>query len=159
RATGALQPKAEVWVVGSDNDAFRRGTTDLRGIVFVDDVRGRPAVIVAKDGDYALYRGETVLQPQLVHQPSAPPAVAQAPRQPAPGQAFKEQARSLYAQRQRDNEAKQYGFLRNQVMGFEEKPVARPGELPAPGAAFGGGLGGFGGGYGGRGGGVSAGSV
>src|SRR5262249_22547206 len=29
RATGALQPKAEVWVVGSDNDAFRRGTTDL----------------------------------------------------------------------------------------------------------------------------------
>jgi uncharacterized protein YfaS (alpha-2-macroglobulin family)/TolA-binding protein len=171
RTTGALQPKAEVWVVGSDNDAFRRGMTDLRGIVFVDDVRGRPAVIVARGDDYAFYRGEAILQPQLARQTvpgggmagNASPAAAARPPQPQAGLAFKEQARGLYAQTQRANEGKQAGYLRSQVMGFVPTPPA-PGAAGAfggggIGGAMGGGLGGSAGGRGGLGGGVSAGAV
>ncbi len=150
RTSGALQPKAEVWVVGTDNDAFRKGTTDLRGIVYADDVRGRPAVIAAKGGDYAIYRGEQVLQPQLARS-TPPPAVAtrKAPGQPDGKLAFKEQAKNLFAERQRANERTQDDYLKNRLMGgFGQRPTAN-----APGQ---GGLGGFGGGGLG---GVSAGSV
>jgi hypothetical protein len=111
------QPKTEVWVIGTDNDAFKRGTTDLRGIVFVDDVRGRPTVIAHKDGDYAFYRSEKILQPHLVRTPPPAPTVA-ARKAPAPTLAFKDQARNLFAQQQRANEGKLNSYLRNNVMGF-----------------------------------------
>lgn len=143
RGKGGLQPKAEVWVVGTDNDAFKRGTTDLRGIVFADDVRGRPTVIAYKDGDYAFYRSEKILQPHLVRTPPPAPTVTRA-KAPAPGVAFKDQARNLYTQQQRANEGKLNAYLRNNVMGFVggkgEKADANAPMAGAPG------MGGFGGG-------------
>jgi TolA-binding protein len=110
-----LQPKAEVWVIGSDNDTFRKGTTDLRGLVAVDDVRGRATIIAYKDGDYAFYRGETILQPQLVR----PATIVNAPANQQPNQAgqqnFKDQARNMYNMNQRQIEKKNEEYLRNVV--------------------------------------------
>jgi hypothetical protein len=155
RGKGGLQPKAEVWVVGTDNDAFKRGTTDLRGIVFVDDVRGRPTIIAYKDGDYAFFRSERVLQPHLVRAPTQPPASrTAATKAPAPGIAFKDQARNLFAQQQRANEGKLNSYLRNNIMGGFAKGDANA--APAAGMPGLGGRGGFsGGGFGG----VQAGAV
>lgn len=97
-AAAGVQPKAEVWAIGNANDEFRKGTTDLRGVVALDDVRGRATVIASKDGEYAFYRGETVLQPQLAT--GAAHAVKNAAPKPAATRQgdFKEQARNMYMQ-------------------------------------------------------------
>ena len=52
-----------VKVIGSANDEFRSGETDLRGLFIADDIRGTSTVIArANDNLYAFYRGKTVLQ-------------------------------------------------------------------------------------------------
>lgn len=52
-----------VKVIGSANDDFVSGDTDLRGLFIADDIRGTSTVIAATDkGRYAFYRGETSLQ-------------------------------------------------------------------------------------------------
>ncbi|PIX39423.1 MAG: hypothetical protein COZ56_17645 [Armatimonadetes bacterium CG_4_8_14_3_um_filter_58_9] len=66
-STGSSVPKAEVWVTGSEITEFRKGTTDLRGVMVAENIRGKATVIASKKGDvgnqYAFHRGETVLQP------------------------------------------------------------------------------------------------
>jgi uncharacterized protein YfaS (alpha-2-macroglobulin family)/TolA-binding protein len=99
-------PKAEVWAVGSENGEFLKGTTDLRGLVAFDDVKGRATVIAFKDGEYAFYRGETVLQPQLVQTQSTPRADAAKPANANAGgekkSGFKEEARNAYMSNQQE---------------------------------------------------------
>lgn len=99
-ADSGPQPKAEVWAIGTGNDEFRKGTTDLRGIVALDDVRGRATVIAFKGGEYAFYRGEAYLQ-----QPAGQAAggnnnrntpAASAPQTGQKAQVFKDQARDMY---------------------------------------------------------------
>ena len=52
----------EVKIVGSDNEKFRSGKTDPRGIFIADGIRGTAAVIARKGKDtYAFHRGQTVL--------------------------------------------------------------------------------------------------
>ena len=52
-----------VKVIGSANDEFTSGETDLRGLFVADDVKGTSTVIArADDGQYAFYRGELALQ-------------------------------------------------------------------------------------------------
>ncbi len=66
---------ADVKVIGTRNDDFVSGQTDLRGIFVADGIQGRSMVIAqAADGGYAFFRGETELGP-----PPAPatPAAAQ----------------------------------------------------------------------------------
>lgn len=84
--------KAEVWVIGSVNDSFRKGQSDLRGIVMADDVRGKPTVIAYKDGDYAFYRSEKILQPQYVAASTSTGAAKIA----SEAKSFKDQARDAY---------------------------------------------------------------
>ena len=87
--------KAEVWVIGSANDSFRKSQTDLRGVMMADDVRGKPTIIAYKDGDYAFYRSEKILQPQLVTPPPASRPANQ-PAKPSEAKSFKDQARDVY---------------------------------------------------------------
>jgi TolA-binding protein len=57
-------PNAEVKVIGTRNDDFVSGETDLRGIFVADGIQGRSMVIAqAADGGYAFFRGQTELGP------------------------------------------------------------------------------------------------
>jgi len=73
-----------VKVIGSENDEFVSGDTDLRGVFVADNILGTSTVIAqAEPGRYAFYRGTQYLGPQP--QPNAaesPDAAAQ----PARGQ-------------------------------------------------------------------------
>ena len=95
-----VQSKVEVWAVGSSNDEFRKGTTDLRGLVALDDLRGRATVIAHKDGEYAFYRGDTILQPQLIPIPVATTGGGSTPSTPSKAASlkysFKDDARNAY---------------------------------------------------------------
>ena len=63
---GGYRPNVHVKAIGSADDEFRSGDTDLRGIFVADNLRGNPTII-AREGEsrYAFHRGETwVGQPQ-----------------------------------------------------------------------------------------------
>ena len=52
-----------VKVIGSANDDFVSGDTDLRGLFIADDIKGTSTVIAVHDSDrYAFYRGKVALQ-------------------------------------------------------------------------------------------------
>ena len=115
--------KSEVWVIGSANDSFRKGQSDLRGLVTADDVRGKPTVIAYRDGDYAFYRSDKLLQPQYA-QPMAPP-----PAPAKPGEAkksFKEQARDAYIgnnDKLQQKQTENYRGLQGKNANNENKPA------------------------------------
>jgi len=70
-----------VKVIGSRNNDFTSGQTDLRGVYTADSIRGKSTVIAQADGGrYAFYRGSEELGPP----PPAPNAPA-APAPPPPG--------------------------------------------------------------------------
>ncbi|HIE53106.1 MAG TPA: hypothetical protein EYP85_15250 [Armatimonadetes bacterium] len=68
RAENKYEPRTEVWVVGSANEQFLKGQTDLRGVFVADDIRGTTTVVAWKAGQYAFYRGTKVLQPPAVRE-------------------------------------------------------------------------------------------
>ena len=75
-----------VKVIGSQNEEFVSGQSDLRGVFVADGIRGQSTVIAQADGTrYAFYRGQTHLGPA---QPAedAPSQQADKPAEPA-GQA------------------------------------------------------------------------
>jgi alpha-2-macroglobulin len=60
-------PKVQVKVIGSDNQAFLSGETDLRGVFVAEGVRGQVAAVARKGtSQYAFYRGTSYV--------GAPPA-------------------------------------------------------------------------------------
>ena len=62
----------DVRVIGSANDEFIAGETDLRGLFIADDVRGTSTVIARLDANrYAFYRGRQPLQPSQQDKPQA----------------------------------------------------------------------------------------
>ena len=62
---GGYRSNVHVKAIGSAQNAFRSGETDLRGIFAADGLHGKPTVI-AREGDtrYAFYRGEKWLGPE-----------------------------------------------------------------------------------------------
>ncbi|MEM1070756.1 MAG: tetratricopeptide repeat protein, partial [Planctomycetota bacterium] len=63
-ATDSFVRDVHVKVIGSSNDEFISGDTDLRGLMIADDIRGNCTVIAAGEDDhYAFFRGYTTLQP------------------------------------------------------------------------------------------------
>ena len=63
---------AHVKVIGTGNQDFQSGDTDLRGIFVAGDLVGRATVIVKKDDQYAFYRGTGIHQPARYRPPSPP---------------------------------------------------------------------------------------
>ena len=56
----------QVKVIGSGNDDFVAGETDLRGVFVADGIHGRSTVIArAEASRYAFFRGQTELAPEL----------------------------------------------------------------------------------------------
>jgi len=73
--TGELIPNAQARVIGSENDRFSAGETDLRGVYVAEGIRGQVTAVVRLGTDqYAFHRGRIHL--------GAPPA---APEVPAEG--------------------------------------------------------------------------
>ncbi|TWU38825.1 Outer membrane protein assembly factor BamD [Novipirellula aureliae] len=69
-------PEVHVKAIGSADDEFRSGETDLRGIFIADNIRGK-ATIIAREGNarYAFYRGDDWLGAQDEEsQPEAKPS-------------------------------------------------------------------------------------
>jgi len=85
--TSKYVPEVHVKAVGSQDNTFRSGQTDLRGIYVADNVRGKVTVI-ARHGDarYAFYRGK-----KWLGAPKAQPTRKQpsAPRKPGKPDFFK----------------------------------------------------------------------
>ena len=80
-----------VKAIGTANDKFTSGETDLRGIFVADAIRGTATVIARSEGDrYAFYRGKTVLGKVARAQPApqseeAAPAAEKKPAAPKGG--------------------------------------------------------------------------
>jgi tetratricopeptide (TPR) repeat protein len=77
--TKEFLPKVQVKVIGSDNNQFISGETDLRGIFVAEGVRGLVTAVSRKgDAQYAFYRGSN-----YVGQPAAaaPPRAAEGKNQ------------------------------------------------------------------------------
>ncbi len=71
--TDGYQAKVRVKAIGSHDDQFKSGDTDLRGIFVAEGLRGAATVIARQNGRYAFYRGETHLgQPVQANQRPQP---------------------------------------------------------------------------------------
>ena len=110
-----------VKVIGSGNDQFVNGESDLRGIFVADAIRGT-STIIAKTGAsrYAFFRGKAHLGPQ------APPAPAQdAPAPPNPEAGQEGQLLDSLRRQNFDIQSQQRGlyrsFLKNSIQGVEAK--------------------------------------
>ena len=74
-----------VKVIGSRNDDFVSGETDLRGVYVADGIQGTATVIAqAKSSHYAFFRGNTDLVPELLPQDKKKAEGKPASSQPAP---------------------------------------------------------------------------
>jgi len=81
--------EVHVKVIGSANENFASGETDLRGLFVADDIRGTSTVIAMLDDDrYAFYRGKVALQ----NQPNAPAPPGQGDGQAQQGSEPSQQA-------------------------------------------------------------------
>ena len=61
---GTFEKNVYLKVIGSGNNEFMSGYTDLRGIFVAENVSGTSAVSADRDGEYAFHRGKTALQPE-----------------------------------------------------------------------------------------------
>lgn len=120
--------KVQVKVIGSSNDEFKTGDTDLRGLFIADDVKGTSTIIAMNDANrYAFFRGKTALQPQPEAKPAAieappvngPPGNAPANPQPANDQLLRQNLMELNGSFQMQQKGNYDNFLRNDVRGIK----------------------------------------
>ena len=84
--TGALVPRVQVRVIGSENQAFFTGQTDLRGVYVAEGVAGQVTAVARQGaGQYAFYRGKSRVGA------AAKPAQGKSPR---PSRAIRSKATS-----------------------------------------------------------------
>ncbi|MFW5996533.1 MAG: tetratricopeptide repeat protein [Lentisphaeria bacterium] len=58
-------PEVHVKAIGSRNDEFRTGETDLRGLFVAENIQGKATVIArVNENQYAFFRGDKALQPE-----------------------------------------------------------------------------------------------
>ena len=114
----AYVSEVQAKVIGSRNDDFVSGATDLRGVFVAQGVRGKSTVIAETDaGRYAFFRGQTELGP--------PPETASRPRRVSPagrksaktgrganGQAGQQRPARQHPIRQRQNPTAKLRFAR-----------------------------------------------
>ena len=81
-----------VKVIGSRNEQFVSGSSDLRGVFIADGIRGKATVIALKEpAQYAFYRGQAELLPTVPQPEKAKAAAAKARPAPAAGRTLEEQ--------------------------------------------------------------------
>lgn len=60
-AKGTYRPNVHVKAIGSSDNEFKSGDSDLRGVFVAEGLNGAATVIAKQDGLYAFYRGTTPL--------------------------------------------------------------------------------------------------
>ncbi|MBM4063172.1 MAG: hypothetical protein FJ265_19055, partial [Planctomycetes bacterium] len=121
---------AHVKVVGSGDQRFRSGDTDLRGIFVAEDLVGLATVIVKKDDQYAFFRGTAVHQPSRYRAPAPQPASkpGQDAEQEQQKQQLRKDARKFDAMDNNlnqniGNRGRQVDWLNNEVLKNPQKGV------------------------------------
>ena len=116
-----------VKVIGSANESFVSGETDLRGVFVADGINGEATVIAQLDGNrYAFFRGQTFLGPQ-----ATPANAEQQEAQAKPTQSKAQQQRSLLLEGlkdrnsviQLDNYKRQQELFNNEDAGVKVEAV------------------------------------
>lgn len=120
--TDAYAADVHVKVIGTRNDKFKDGPTDLRGVFVADGIQGRATVIArAGAGQYAFHRGQQELgsPPAAATKPAAEAAPAADPGQPAGQQQLLEDLiqGNRMIQQQKGKELKEL---------YEKKPMGVP---------------------------------
>lgn len=116
---GDFLSKAHVKVVGSGDERFRSGDTDLRGIFVADQLVGRATVIVKKGDEYAFYRGKGIHQ---ADQYRPKPTKAPAPKQQRKSKGKQFKGWNNNVNYNMDNRMKQVRWL-EQVMNKQQDGV------------------------------------
>jgi tetratricopeptide (TPR) repeat protein len=113
-----------VKVIGSSNDQFVSGQSDLRGIFVADGILGTSTVIARTDANrYAFFRGKLPLGSVQPNAPSAP-AAAKPGADEAPQQGRGELLKNLQMQNgifNNDNRANYRNLLQNSTQGVKAK--------------------------------------
>lgn len=123
RASDAVVPDAHVKVVGSGDQSFRSGDSDLRGVFVADEVVGQATVIVKKGDQYAFYRGTGVHQPTRMPAPQ-PPQPVELRRPLNPKEAYKSfDAWSNNINMNDSQRARQIQWLKSEVQEKQQKGV------------------------------------
>ncbi len=121
-----------VKVIGTRNEDFISGETDLRGVFVADGIQGRSMIIAqAPGGRYAFFRGETEL---------GPPPAQQAPAQEAAGEeradaAYEASGKEALLKGLKDSNVEIQMEQQEQLEDFYENPVDE-----GIGGGFGGGI-------------------
>jgi len=114
-----------VKVIGSANDHFQSGQTDLRGIFVADGINGTSTVIAKTDANrYAFFRGKTVLGNVATPQPTEQKGVGQPgePVREADGkQSLLENLRQQNGDINRLQRDNYRGLLQNKTQGIKAK--------------------------------------
>ncbi len=118
----AFVSDAHVKVVGSGDQAFQSGDTDLRGVFAAESLVGLATVIVKKGDQYAFYRGTGVHQAQRYR-----PAPEPQPQQDGPAPELRK-GRKFDALEQNmmlneGNRSRQVEWLKNEVMNKQQTGV------------------------------------
>ena len=121
---------AHVKVIGSGDQKFQSGDTDLRGIYVADSLVGMATVIVKKDDQYAFFRGTDVHQPARYKAP-APQAANKMPvdlSKEREKQLLRKDAKKFDAFENNFNDntlnrGRQVDWLKSQVLQNEQKGV------------------------------------
>ncbi len=113
---------AYVKVIGSGDQRFRSGNTDLRGIFVAENLVGQATVIVKKGDQYAFFRGKGINQPPRYRPPAQTRRPAGKPKAPRrQGQDFKAWGNNFLYNDQ--NRTKQIQWLQREVMNKQQKGV------------------------------------
>ena len=115
----------DVKVIGSNNDQFISGESDLRGVFVADGIRGTSTVIAKTDEDlYAFYRGELTLGPApdpAGGKPAAADAPAEQQAAPAPADALRENLMRQNEAFNMDQRSNYRNLLENKRQGVKAK--------------------------------------
>ncbi|MHC4514041.1 MAG: tetratricopeptide repeat protein, partial [Planctomycetota bacterium] len=113
---------AHVKVIGSGDQKFRSGDTDLRGIFVAENLVGQATVIVRKGDEYAFFRGKGINQERRYRPPVQTRRPARKPKATRKrGQAFKAWGNNFQFNDQ--NRSKQIQWLQQEVMNKQQKGV------------------------------------
>ena len=117
---------AHVKVVGSGDQRFQSGDTDLRGIAVADGIVGQATVIVQKGDQFAFHRGTGIHQPQAYRGPADQVPALKPAGQQQRGQA--QDAKKFDALEQQNflntgNRARQVEWLQDNVMRKQQQGV------------------------------------
>ncbi len=89
-------PKVQVKVIGSAEQGFHSGETDLRGVFVAEGVQGEVTAVARQEARYAFHRGTTYVgQPPAQEEAAKQAAPAATPKAPAEEKSLESNVKAL----------------------------------------------------------------